>query len=46
MEESIQELMEQYIEEGYGKKEAMKLVAKKKNISKSEVYKEMLQFES
>lgn len=42
IEETIPELMEQYIKEGYDKKEAMKLVAKKKGISKSEVYKAML----
>lgn len=42
VEESIAELMEIYLKEGYDKKEAMKMVAKKKGISKSEVYKEML----
>lgn len=42
VEETISELMEQYTEAGYDKKEAMKLVAKKKGISKSEVYKAML----
>ncbi len=45
VEETIKELMEQYLEEGYDKKEAMKLVAKKKGISKSEVYKELLKIE-
>lgn len=45
VEETIKELMEQYLEEGYDKKEAMKLVAKKKEISKSEVYKELLKTE-
>lgn len=40
--ESIQELMQQFLDEGYEKKEAMKMVAKKKNISKSEVYKELI----
>lgn len=40
--ETIPELMEQYMNDGYDKKEAMKLVAKKKEISKSEVYKAML----
>lgn len=45
VEETIKELMEQYFEEGYDKKEAMKLVAKKKGISKSEVYKELLKTE-
>ena len=42
VEETIPELMAIYLEEGYDKKEAMKMVAKKKGISKSEVYKEML----
>lgn len=42
VEESISELMAMYLEEGYDKKEAMKMVAKKKGISKSEVYKELL----
>lgn len=42
VEETIPELMEQYMNDGYDKKEAMKLVAKKKEISKSEVYKAML----
>lgn len=42
VEESISELMTMYLEEGYDKKEAMKMVAKKKGISKSEVYKELL----
>ena len=42
VEETIKELMEIYLEEGYDKKEAMKMVAKKKNISKSQVYKELL----
>lgn len=45
VEETIKELMEQYLEEGYDKKEAMKLVAKKKGISKSEVYKELIKTE-
>lgn len=40
--ESVSELMEMYLSEGYDKKEAMKMVAKKKGISKSEVYKELL----
>lgn len=40
--QSIIELMEKYLEEGYDKKEAMKIVAKQKGISKSEVYKELL----
>lgn len=40
--ETIEELMEMYLEEGYDKKDAMKQVAKKKGISKSEVYKELL----
>lgn len=42
IEESIMELMKKYLEEGMDKKEAMKLVAKQKNISKSEVYKEYM----
>lgn len=45
IEETIKELMEQYLKDGYDRKEAMKLVAKKKGISKSEVYKEMLRTE-
>ena len=45
VEETIKELMEQYLEEGYDKKEAMKLVAKKKGISKSKVYKDLLKTE-
>ncbi|MBQ9279766.1 MAG: 16S rRNA (cytidine(1402)-2'-O)-methyltransferase [Clostridia bacterium] len=40
--ETVQELMDMYLKEGYDKKEAMKLVAKKKGISKSEVYKEIV----
>ena len=40
--ETIAELMEIYLDEGYDRKEAMKMVAKKKGISKSEVYKELL----
>ena len=40
--ETVEELMERYLEEGMDKKEAMKLVAKEKGISKSEVYKIML----
>lgn len=39
---SVSELMKKYLDEGYEKKEAMKLVAKRKGISKSEVYKELL----
>ncbi len=42
IEESIMELMKKYLEEGMDKKEAMKLVAKQKNVSKSEVYKEYM----
>lgn len=41
--ETVEELMERYLEEGMDKKEAMKLVAKEKGISKSEVYKIMLE---
>lgn len=37
--ETVEELMERYLDEGMDKKEAMKLVAKEKRISKSEVYK-------
>ena len=37
--ETVEELMERYLDEGMDKKEAMKLVAKEKGISKSEVYK-------
>lgn len=40
--ETIEELMGKYLEEGMDKKEAMKLVAKEKGVSKSEVYKVML----
>ncbi len=40
--ETVEELMERYLEEGMDKKEAMKLVAKEKGISKSEVYKACL----
>lgn len=39
---SIEELMNQYLEEGFDKKEAMKKVAKDKGITKSEVYKYLL----
>ena len=41
--ETIEELMERYLDEGMDKKEAMKLVAKEKGVSKSEVYKVMLE---
>ena len=44
-EESIEDLMKKYLEKGIDKKEAMKQVAKDKNITKSEVYKEWLKFE-
>ena len=40
--ESIEDLMKKYLNEGLDKKEAMKRVAKDKGISKSEVYKELL----
>ena len=40
--ETVEELMEKYLEEGYEKKEAMKMVAKQKGMSKSEVYKQLL----
>lgn len=36
--ETVYELMEKYIEEGYEEKDAMKKVAKDKNMTKSEVY--------
>lgn len=39
---TIDELMEKYLEEGLDKKEAMKKVAKDKGITKSEVYKYLL----
>ena len=38
----IEILMNKYINQGYDKKEAMKIVAKEKNITKSEVYKYMI----
>lgn len=41
-EESIEELMQEYIAQGLDKKEAMKKVAKDKGITKSEVYKQLL----
>lgn len=41
-EESIEELMQEYITQGLDKKEAMKKVAKDKGITKSEVYKQLL----
>lgn len=44
-EESIEELMKKYLDTGMDKKEAMKQVAKDKNITKSEVYKEWLKYE-
>lgn len=40
--EPIEMLMEKYIEKGFDKKEAMKMVAKDKKITKSEVYKYLL----
>ena len=39
---SIEDLMNQYMDEGMDKKEAMKRVAKDKGITKSEVYKHLL----
>ena len=39
---SISELMQKYLDEGIDKKEAMKMVAKDKGITKSEVYRELL----
>ncbi len=44
-ERSIQELMEEYLKAGMDKKEAMRQVAKEKQITKSEVYKECLKFD-
>ena len=44
-EESVEELMKKYLDSGMDKKDAMKQVAKDKNITKSEVYKEWLKFE-
>ena len=41
-EQTIEELMKQYLKEGIDKKEAMKKVAKDKGITKSEVYKHLL----
>lgn len=41
-EESIEDLMEKYTKQGYERKEAMKLVAKDKRMTKSEVYKYLL----
>lgn len=43
---SIEELMENYLKEGLDKKEAMKKVAKDKKITKSEVYKYLLDKEN
>lgn len=40
--DSIEDLMEKYLNEGLDKKEAMKKVAKDKNITKSEVYKYLI----
>ena len=45
-EESIEDLMRKYLNAGMDKKDAMKQVAKEKNITKSEVYKEWLKFEN
>ena len=44
-EERVEELMKKYILQGVDKKEAMKLVAKEKGITKSEVYKTWLEVE-
>ena len=41
-EDSIEDLMKKYLEEGLDKKEAMKKVAKDKGIAKTEVYKQLL----
>ncbi len=43
--ESIEELMQKYLSEGMDKKEAMKQVAREKGVSKSEVYKHMLELD-
>lgn len=43
--DTIEELMKKYLSNGMDKKEAMKQVAKDKNITKSEVYREWLKFE-
>jgi len=40
--DSIEDLMKKYLEQGIDKKEAMKLVARDKGITKSEVYKYLL----
>ena len=40
--ESIEELMDKYQKDGMNKKEAMKLVAEKKKMRKSDVYKALL----
>ena len=42
---TVQELMQEYLAEKMDKKEAMKRVAKEKNMTKSEVYKECLKLE-
>ena len=41
-EESIEDLMKKYLDEGLDKKEAMKKVAKDKRMTKSEIYKALL----
>lgn len=41
-EESIEDLMQKYLDEGLDKKEAMKKVAKDKGMTKSEIYKALL----
>ena len=40
--ESVEDLMNKYLDQGMDKKEAMKQVAKEKGIKKSDVYKELL----
>lgn len=42
-EESIENLMEKYLEQGFEKKEAMKLVAQEKKMRKTEVYRYLLE---
>jgi len=45
-EETVENLMRKYLNKGMDKKEAMKQVAKDKNITKSEVYKEWLRVDN
>ena len=41
-EDSIEDLMKKYLDEGFDKKEAMKRVAKDKGVTKSEIYKYLI----